>query len=126
MPAHKLTFRPAVSVGLRPPSGEVPVEFQLQGLYTIRLKPESGEIPLRVSIGGRGPRGEPGQAASKYQHTQVGAADTWVINHNFGYYPQVQVFSPGWVELDALILNLNINQTQVQFNSAQSGFAICQ
>ncbi len=66
----------------------------------------------------------PSSVVSRYEHVQSAASSTWLINHNLGRRPQVEVFSPGWVQVEADVVNLNDNQTQVNFNTPQTGQAI--
>ena len=46
------------------------------------------------------------------------------INHNFGYYPTVQVFDASGDMIAGLIQNLNVNQTAVSFNQPMTGFIL--
>lgn len=62
--------------------------------------------------------------AKRYRHDQVSSSATWTVNHNLGFRPQCQVFSPGWVQIEAAILHTSDNQTVITFNSAQTGQAI--
>jgi hypothetical protein len=62
----------------------------------------------------------------KYLHTQSSDSDTWTVNHNLGARPLLLVYSVGWVEVDASVTHVSDNQSIVQFNTAQSGFAVCQ
>ncbi len=62
-----------------------------------------------------------------YEHTQDVASDTWVVEHNLGVYPAIDVFIP--FEGDTLrIMPLGItydspNQCTVTFSSPRTGFA---
>lgn len=64
-------------------------------------------------------------AQSRYQHNQSVASDTWTINHNFGYYPDTEVFSVGGKKMLAEVLNISVNQVQVFFDAQVAGFAVC-
>jgi hypothetical protein len=64
--------------------------------------------------------------APRYRHNQVAAATTWTINHNLGTVPQVTLYSAGSVVMLGGLSHPTVNQTIVSFNTAQSGFAICQ
>lgn len=68
---------------------------------------------------------EPGiDADQRYQHYQSSAAAIWLINHNMGVVPLVQVFTVGWVEVEAAVHHLNVNQTEIRLNGAMSGYAV--
>lgn len=64
-----------------------------------------------------------GAGSASYNHTQSSASNTWVINHNLGYKPVVQVYSVGGAEVEAEILHSTINQVQVLFNASYAGYA---
>lgn len=81
----------------------------------------------------QGPPGPPGPAGPQgaaggtvFQHNQlITPAATWVVNHNFGRYVDVAVFSPGGREVLAEVLQASLNQVQILFDNPQTGFAIC-
>lgn len=58
-----------------------------------------------------------------YLHTQATPSDTWIINHNLGYKPNVQVFNAGSVAVLTEVENSTVNQTIVRIAPAQTGFA---
>lgn len=60
---------------------------------------------------------------TRYTHTQGSASATWVVNHNLGYRPTVVVFSAGGIEVEATIIHISLNQTQISFNTAVTGTA---
>lgn len=66
-----------------------------------------------------------GTASARHIHNQVAPALAWTVNHNLGAYPQIDVFSPGRVQVEAAIVHVSENQALIQFNSPQSGFALC-
>ncbi len=70
-------------------------------------------------------KGDPGDAAAQFVHTQSVASATWTVNHNKGVRPLVAVFSPGWVEIEASIVHTTLNQVVVSLNTAQTGFVVC-
>lgn len=61
---------------------------------------------------------------TEYLFTQATALTTWVIPHNLGRRPTVQVFTTGWVQIIAQVVNTDDNNTQILFDSAQAGFAV--
>lgn len=58
-----------------------------------------------------------------YVHTQLAPAATWIINHNRGAVPTCTVCSPGGAEVEAEVLHVSLNQTQVLFVAPASGTA---
>lgn len=74
--------------------------------------------------GGEGPPGPVGPPADTYEHTQASPATEWIVNHNFGRNPIVDVISPGGLRVLAEIQHMTINQARVYFLSPQTGKAI--
>jgi hypothetical protein len=71
----------------------------------------------------QGPPGAPG--GSYYQYIQSAAASTWVVNHNFGKYPAVTVYSVGGKEMLAEVVHVSTNQVLVMFDTPMTGRVIC-
>lgn len=65
--------------------------------------------------------------ATVYQHTQAAASASWVIAHNLGLYPSIDVYInyQGGVQkiLPMAITFDTVNQCTVTFSSARTGFA---
>ena len=58
-----------------------------------------------------------------YVHSQTTASAEWIINHNFGRHPIVQVYSVGMVKVIAEIVHVSLNQTRVYFALPVAGVA---
>lgn len=59
-----------------------------------------------------------------YEHLQSSPNATWIINHNFGYYPSiVTVYDLGGSQIEAEIVNTSSNQTVIYFTSPTAGIA---
>lgn len=69
-----------------------------------------------ISSGSMGPAGPPGPTgpgggAANFELNQISAANPWVINHNFGWRPNIQVFDTsgeevvGYTRTDSVDLN---------------------
>lgn len=79
-----------------------------------------------VEVAIQGPPGPPGAAGgAAYTHTQIGAADTWIINHNLGRYPAITLLSPGLAEFIAEVVHTSVNQAIVTLATPQTGLAQC-
>lgn len=82
-------------------------------------------------VGPPGPQGEqgeqgiPGPVGEYYKHDQVIAADTWVVNHNFGIRPLCSAFTVGGMMMWADIQHTSINQITIYFDAPVSGYAVC-
>jgi hypothetical protein len=68
-----------------------------------------------------GPQGPSGSAG--YGHTQNPAATSWIINHNLGYKPVVQVYDTGSQEIEAEIAHLSLNTVSILLTAPTAGFA---
>ena len=71
--------------------------------------------------GARGPAG----AGARYEHLQTTASAAWVVNHNLGYRPSVQVLSLGGMAMLAEVLHSSDNQVRVYFDTPTAGLALC-
>lgn len=91
----------------------------------LTIEPNAVEISVDGKVIQVTPRGMPGPpGGARYLHTQGAASASWTVNHNLGIRPQVQVFSPGWVEVEAATLHVDANQMIISFNTPQTGFAV--
>lgn len=75
-------------------------------------------------VGPPGPPGPPGPGAEVFEYSPPTAQAEWVLNHNFGRLPVVQVLSPGGFEVEAEVAHISTNQARVYFNQPQQGTAI--
>lgn len=79
--------------------------------------------PLIVEINVPGPQGPPGDAGSTYVHTQETPSVTWIINHNLGIKPSVELLNSGSQEIEGDVVHTSSNQVIVSFTSPISGLA---
>jgi hypothetical protein len=83
-------------------------------------------VDRQVIFGGeQGPPGPPGTTADKYEHQQLIAAATWVVNHNLGFRPQISALSLGGATMWAEVIHASLTQALVYFDEPRSGLAIC-
>jgi hypothetical protein len=61
--------------------------------------------------------------AKPFEYIQSLPSATWILNHNLGYRPSVTVFSIGFQEIDAEVVNTSVNQTVISFTVAIAGIA---
>lgn len=95
-------------------------QFGIDDLADVELQnPEEGEV-LRFD-GSKWK--DAANVGAAYVHTQSVALGTWIINHNLGYRPSVEVFNSASQEVDADVQNPTINQTLILFTMPISGFA---
>ena len=83
---------------------------------------------------GQGPAGPPGPTGAtgpagaggaRYVHTQSGAATPWIVNHNLGVRPVIDIVDAGGSQVLAEILHVSANQANVYFAIPATGQAIC-
>lgn len=83
---------------------------------------EQGRQVRIVTVGTQGP---PGASGAGFVFTQASPATEWVINHNLGFRPSVEIIDTGGNEVDAQVLHVSVNQARVYFNTATAGEARC-
>lgn len=82
--------------------------------------------PVAITVGIQGPegiQGPPGASGGVYLHEQASASDLWVMNHNLGHRPIIELFTIGGLGMDGSIVHINNNQAQVLFSSPIAGYA---
>lgn len=103
-------------------------------LGVTKLSSGSVEIPPSASTavalspvvqGEKGDKGPSGNAAIHYEHLQSIASTEWIVNHNLGLRPQVNVLSLGGVTMWAEVVHSSLNQTVVYFDDPQTGIVVC-
>jgi hypothetical protein len=72
------------------------------------------------------PPGPPGAGVMRYEHQQVSPLAVWTVNHNFGYRPDVTLYSAGGMQVEAEILHTSLNQAIATFDIPFSGMALCE
>lgn len=95
------------------------------GVLQTALSLGSGSLAVTLFYSGLvGPSGPPGPGAEVFEYSPPTAQTEWVLNHNFGRLPVVQVLSPGGFEVEAEVAHVSTNQARVYFNQPQQGTAI--
>src|SRR5574344_567851 len=60
-----------------------------------------------------------------YVHTQITAANNWIIPHNLNKYPAITIVDSGGTVVIGEIEYINLNLAYVKFNGIFSGKAYC-
>ena len=60
-----------------------------------------------------------------YIHTQIAAANNWIITHNLNKYPAITIVDSGGTVVIGEIEYINLNLVYVKFNGIFSGKAYC-
>jgi len=63
-------------------------------------------------------------ATERYTYAQSINQPTWVIDHNLGFYPNVQVYDSDYEEIFAEVKHPSQNQTEVNFTGTTAGYAV--
>lgn len=50
---------------------------------------------------------------------------TWIVKHDLGRRPMIQVFSAGGVEVEGSVTHLSDDQVRLDFNQPQAGSCLC-
>lgn len=58
-----------------------------------------------------------------FEFNQPTPSQQWVINHNLGFKPAVELFNTGSQEIEGDVVHVSINQTVVSFTLGVAGFA---
>lgn len=89
------------------------------GVATVEIIQSGYEVVL---IGTQGP---PGASGAGFVHTQSSAATEWVVNHNLGFEPAVEVIDTGGLAGIGDIVHFSVNQLRIYFAAATAGKARC-
>lgn len=109
---------------------EVPSQIVIEdGEMQVLVEEESFTVIDVAEQGPEGPQGQPGIQGPKgedgghYFHPQGEPSDTWVINHNLGFKPNVTVLDSGGTEVEGSVVYPDDNTVIITFSSAFSGQA---
>lgn len=94
-------------------------------ITTVVEQPSQVTTEMVVGQGPAGPPGAPGPYGGQYEHNQGAASDSWVVNHNLGFRPNVTLLSVGGAEMIAEVLHMSENQARVYFDQPRAGLAVC-
>lgn len=83
-------------------------------------------VVVNAGVGPQGPQGIqgiPGPPGPSYTHTQSVASDTWIVNHNLGIVPSVEIRNSGSQVVEADVVHISTNQTNIYFAAPFAGTA---
>ena len=90
----------------------------------VELNPLRGLPGVQGPMGPAGPAGPAGPSADYLEFVQSSPQSEWIVNHNFGKYPIVDVLSPGGISVEAECVHTSTNQLRIHFITPQSGRAL--
>lgn len=79
--------------------------------------------PTRVTLVSVAMPGPSGSAAATYTHNQVSPSNSWLIDHNLAYYPNVSAFDDVGGQLVGQVIHHSVNQLEIKFTSTRTGIA---
>lgn len=66
----------------------------------------------------------PSSTSSSYKHTQSNSILVWNVIHNLGYLPSLPLITDlTGKNIDAIVYNIDTNNTTITFSQPQSGYA---
>ena len=65
-----------------------------------------------------------GSGSLPYIHDQSSPSSEWIVNHNFGYNPVVDVIDTASRKIEAEVIHMSLNQTRIYFNQPKTGKVI--
>ena len=105
-------------------SDKYTLEFDVSSQLTIDgFSTQQQNITSEIFFGYKGDRGEkgdPGITLTFNFPLQL----QWIVNHNLGRRPAVEVYTSGGALVFADVLHLNTNTVQITFDEPISGFVI--
>lgn len=121
-------FRNGTPVILTPETSTV--QLDLAGRYRFKLVGSidntlltGNPTPYRaIQNAAPAPNPQP-QPGSAYVHTQSTPSTEWIINHNLGFRPAVELLTVGGMEFDAEVVHITANQTRVRNTIPMAGTA---
>ena len=75
--------------------------------------------------GPAGPPGEPGTAGGTYRHEQLTPTETWSIEHNLGFYPNITIIDTAGDQVDGDVAHVSDMTAIVTHSAAFAGIAYC-
>lgn len=117
-------------------TSKVTITFRQKSTVTVRKSGSSSNVTVTrpaqsvVKVSKKGQRGEQGLQGEQgeailngYNHTQNLASNSWVINHNLGHNPTVDIIDSTGSEIEAEVLHPSVNQTIINFSVSIIGKA---
>jgi len=91
---------------------------------TRRLKMGDGVNPWNLlDYFAGGSSGGPSGGSGGFTHYQPTAASQWIVNHNLGFRPSVEIMDSASQEIEGDVFHPSPNQTIINLNPATAGLA---
>lgn len=100
-----------------------PNSYQVRVTYEQRTVVVSPLMRRKVVVGIAGPPGPAGTGG--FLFNQASAASPWIVNHNLGFRPTIQVYDVGGNIVNAEMIHVSVNQCQIFFVTPFIGFCRC-
>lgn len=126
-PSPQIAIVPSMGkTGLQGPQGEQGIQGETgeQGPQGIQgIQGLQGPIGPQGQQGLQGIKGDKGDIGGTYEHNQGSVSSTWIVNHNLGFNPSVNVVDSAGTSVEAEMWYTNINTLEVRFAVGISGKA---
>ena len=90
---------------------------------TTIVQPQSTGSATIIAQGPQGPAGSSGGASATYVYQQVSPSTSWVVNHNLGFKPSVELLDAGSQEIEGDVFHASVNQAIITMSPATAGKA---
>lgn len=119
-----IEFNVIGETGTQGPAGTITIEPTVTGLPGTDADvvnvgtPEAAILRFTIPAGEQGevgPQGPQGESGGFYHHAQLAPATTWVITHNLGYRPSVNVQDSGGNQWFGDVTYIDENTVTVSF-----------
>lgn len=117
-------------------AGTAGLEFPVERRFKVEIKQERVAGPrgasayeIALANGFIGSEAEwlasLGSSSAAYVHTQTTESVEWIVNHNLGVKPVVEILTTGGALVDAEVLHVTNNQLRIYFATLFTGEARC-
>jgi hypothetical protein len=93
---------------------------------TTIVQPQSASSAVITAQGPQGPQGPVGPAGgagATYVYQQVSPSTSWVVNHNLGFKPSVELLDTGSQEIEGDVVHASVNQAIITMSPPTAGTA---
>jgi hypothetical protein len=68
--------------------------------------------------------GPPGDGSAFKEHIQTDLSNSWIIDHNLGFKPNIDLFNEAGLPIDAFIIHHSVNRAEAQMLTPRLGRAL--
>lgn len=88
------------------------------------VEPAETSVIVEAAIQGpKGDKGDPGASGASFIHNQIASSNTWIIQHNLGYYPNLTTVDTAQNTIEGDVYYNNIDEITINFETSITGTA---